>query len=449
MDFKLIKSYKKFSDILYSNIYISNLALEFIDSAPFQRLRKINQLGVASLVFNCASHKRFEHSVGTYHLAGKILDSIKRTSHENIKAYLKQIPDLKKYYSKNEIELDDYICELIKIAALCHDIGHGPFSHLFDDVINNVDHPNKTHEVRSQIIIEDIINNNVILSKVITKEEVIFIKNIIFPKNINTGFIYQIVSNNYNGLDVDKYDYIVRDSYMFGNKIDFDYCELMEQIKVIDNIICYQESSLYQIVKMYNTRYGLHKEKYIHKSVISAQYLILEIIKNLDPIIKITESIYNLEKFYQLTDDYILNAVYFIEKIDYENKYQENIKNIKIILELLNTHTLYPLVGKKICDKEINLCKENLKDIKNYENKYEDDLLIFNTKIGYVSGNKKNPLKHLYGFNNSSDEKIKINTKNISYLIPKVYQEYVTYIFYKKINDKQAIEKLRHIFNNF
>src|SRR5690606_32489551 len=127
-----------------------------------------------------------------------------------------EISELKKYFQimyNNNFQLDDYVCELVKISALCHDIGHGPFSHAFDDLfksnkyINHNDSGRNTHEFRSTVILEHIIKNDKILSSAITDDEIQFMKNLIDPKDRN-GFIYQIVSNNLNGLDVDKFDYL-------------------------------------------------------------------------------------------------------------------------------------------------------------------------------------------------------------------------------------------------
>jgi HD superfamily phosphohydrolase len=449
---KINKTYKYIHDQIHGYIPLSNLCMKFVNSYQFQRLKKLSQLGVCSYVFPNATHTRFEHSLGTYFLAGKLLDCIISTSSkEDILSYLKNIKDLKHYFQDKEYLLDDYLCELIKIAALCHDIGHGPFSHLFDDmIVSTLDHRNKLHEQRSELIVYDIIKSNEELSKIINEHEIIFMQNLINPKSNNTGFLYQIVSNYLNGLDVDKYDYITRDSYMLGLKTGFDFSRLVDGIKIIDNIICYPESSIFEIVRMYYARYCLHKQVYSHKSVIAIQYLVLEIIKNLDPIIAIKESIYDMNKFYKMTDEYILNSVNFIEEfIIVDEKYKDNLNKAIYNLKLLNTHTIYPLIRTMISNKEINLTIDDIHKINNYDQKYDKDIIIFNNKIGFVSGNKKNPLKNLYSFSSKiQNVKNKINIKSISLLIPSEYQEYITFIFFKNETDFDGINNLRKIFSN-
>ena len=129
-------------------------------------MRYLHQLGTCHYVFPTASHTRFEHSIGTYHLAGKVLDIIKTNSNPDfIDDSIKKNIYLQSYYELNNLDknlLDPYICELIKIAALCHDIGHGPFSHVYDDIfLKNFNyHPSHIHEYRSCMIIKHIINKN-------------------------------------------------------------------------------------------------------------------------------------------------------------------------------------------------------------------------------------------------------------------------------------------------
>ncbi|XP_046543685.1 deoxynucleoside triphosphate triphosphohydrolase SAMHD1-like [Haliotis rubra] len=102
---------KIFKDPIHGTIRVSGLCLMIIDTPQFQRLRYLKQLGGGYFVYPGATHNRFEHSIGTYYLAGKFARILREKQPE-------------------QFEEDDIKC--IEIAGLCHDLGHGPFSHVFD-----------------------------------------------------------------------------------------------------------------------------------------------------------------------------------------------------------------------------------------------------------------------------------------------------------------------------
>ena len=196
---KIITNYKEILDLVHGYIKISDLATKIIDTPYFQRMRYIKQLGMCYLVYPNAVHTRFEHSIGTYYLAGRLLNNIKKNSNNISLDHDLVIQELDDYYMRTyqnhvHIKLDDYVCELIKIAALCHDIGHGPFSHMFDDVfLNSSKKHHYRHETRSCLILEYIIKNDEYLSSIIKDPEITFMKNLIDPQKHHTSFIYLIV----------------------------------------------------------------------------------------------------------------------------------------------------------------------------------------------------------------------------------------------------------------
>uniref|UniRef100_A0A3P9DUK0 HD/PDEase domain-containing protein n=1 Tax=Maylandia zebra TaxID=106582 RepID=A0A3P9DUK0_9CICH len=121
-----------FNDPIHGHIELHPLLVKIIDTPQFQRLRNIKQLGGGYFVFPGASHNRFEHSIGVGHLAGELAKTLK----------LKQ-PEL-------DISERDVLC--VQIAGLCHDLGHGPFSHLFDGMFNpEADPEHKDWKVREKI----------------------------------------------------------------------------------------------------------------------------------------------------------------------------------------------------------------------------------------------------------------------------------------------------------
>lgn len=353
---QFVEEYKYIHDNVHGYIPISNYAERIINSEEFQRLRKIKQLGTCEYAYPNAIHTRFIHSIGTYYLAGKILERIvKNSDMKYIREYLQTIEELKHYferkYSSQQFVLDEYVRELIKIGALCHDLGHGPFSHLFDDYfIPHVkhQHQNDTHEERSKLLIIRIIKKDSILSTLIKDTDLAFICSIINPTNKNKGFLYQIVSNSLTGLDVDKFDYITRDSYMLGLKSGFDYRGLIDHVRIIENNLAYPERMIHEIKRLYEERYSLHKKVYNHKTVIGTQLMIIELFKILDPILNLAHSVENMDEFIKLTDEYIFTIVdhrmdLYKELAKYDAKYVNYVERLncaKEIITRINNHDI-------------------------------------------------------------------------------------------------------------
>ena len=164
---------KKFiRDSVYGDITINDFEVQIMDMPQFQRLRRIKQLGLINLIYPGATHTRFEHCVGTMNLGSKLAE---------------------------ELCLDQYEIELIRASALLHDIGHGPFSHVSEGVLS-VPHEKLTNYVVTKTSMRDLL------------EEKFDVNQIIDLVNGN-GKLGPIVSSE---LDVDRMDYLLRDSHNTG-----------------------------------------------------------------------------------------------------------------------------------------------------------------------------------------------------------------------------------------
>lgn len=460
---KLIKSHKQIYDNIHGPIPISNYACRIIDTIEFERLRYLRQLGTCYYVFPSATHTRFEHSVGTYYVTSWILDSIRNNSSEiHINSCVSAIDELKHYFNRTygnaiHYKLDDYVCELIKIAGLCHDLGHGPFSHLFDDVFIPIMsygkeyHPYHHHENRSCAIIEMIIKKDPELSKIITDPEIQFIKNLINPQKNHIGFIYQIISNNLNGIDVDKFDYLTRDAINLGLKFGFDYTRLLNDAKVIDNIICYPEQMYNEVSAIFDIRYKLHKQVYTHKVVISSQYMINDMMLIMEPIIHLYECITDMNKFYKLTDNYVIEAMKFFEHFKNNLLDEQGSKLIDTAFKTwvdLNERRMYKFIGSIVSKVDKDISINSICNIDESVN--PDDIILHKSKIGFVSGSKANPFDELYFYNNKNPNKcIKVQKEKVTFLISDTYQEYIYMFFVKDSQNVVLIEKIKNIFHLF
>lgn len=457
---ELLRKSKEINVPVHGSISITLMAKCFIDNRYFQRMDKLKQLGTCDFIFPGSKHTRFEHSIGTYYLADRLMTRIKSSS-DNCKMieWLGKIPELKSHYDIKDPTttpgLNLWIIELIKIAALCHDVGHGPYSHLFDDVfVKNSklrDHPLATHEQRSCEIVRRIVKESDILSKFVTDDDIKFIQTLIDPDKDRVGFVYQIVSNNLNGLDVDKYDYINRDALHTGVKSGFDCSRLVDAVLVIDDKIVYPEQAEQDIYNLFTTRHSMHRRVYGHKGVVSAQYIIIEIMTIVDKVLGISESILDLEKFIKMTDAYIFNYMEFIlemRKTDadpFKGKLTEkDYSDLEQLRARVQTHNLYPHIGTLVTREKLDL-----------QNRFSDDNhMIFRSKVGFVSGNKLNPLDRVYVYktkdlfiNGFGVKAHRINKTDISHIIPETYQEYITMV-YRRDRDPDGICEDKELFQS-
>lgn len=438
----MLSTFKQIYDSVHGFIPITLLACRIINTVEFQRLRYLHQLGTCHYVFQSATHSRFEHCVGTYYLAGVMLDRLNKNTKlkkKTINEYLHNLSCLKDYYkSQNKKGLDDFVCELVKIAALCHDLGHGPFSHVYDDIFlpkirtkdehNLYDH----HEYRSGIIFERIVKKDNVLSSFFTDPLITFVKRLINPEKEDTGFIFQIVSNSVNGLDVDKYDYMTRDTQMIGLKFGFDYRRFIDGVTVINNNICYPEKTCFEVASVFNTRYRLHKQIYTHKSVIAIQMMISDMMLQIHGIIDFDCK--DIDNFCTVNDSYVLFSVQTLySNINrYTEEEQSKIKKAYELWLRINRRELYKLVDCVILDKLIE-----------YES--TDKICVVKKKIGYVGGDK-HPFDDLYFFKDKDcSHCYKIDKSKISFMISDKMNEYFYMFFVKDVNDKESINKIQTI----
>ncbi len=193
-------------DAVYGMCELPLISQKFIYTYEFQRMRNMKQLGVSYYIFASASGNRYEHSIATGNLARIVALHLQ-----------KEFPDL----------VSDRFVELIQLAGLTHDIGHGPMSHVFDTFIKDSDNLfMKEHENRSSAIVRFMVKKyNIEL----TPTEVDFICETFNPRFSNKRkWEYQIISND---VDVDRLDYILRDSRNTGIPITFTQHQVFMLIK--------------------------------------------------------------------------------------------------------------------------------------------------------------------------------------------------------------------------
>jgi len=377
-------NHKQIYDPIHKFISITPLMTQIIDTYEFQRLRDLKQLGATYFVFPSASHNRFEHSIGVSHLAGIMMNEL----------YLKQ----------PELEITDRLIELVRIAALVHDLGHGPFSHLYDHYVKNEDE--YEHEYRGLDIFKKMVKKyNLDLSK----DEITVICDIIDPPtNLQEYWLYQIVNNKINHIDVDKIDYILRDSYHIG-LFHNDFSRILTMIKVLPYnkslVLAWHEKVQHDIYLLFSCRYRLHKQIYNHHAVKEFEYLLIPILK------KIKNS--GIE-FINFTDSIIMNQFEDLEPI-YQRK-------------------LPMLIREKI---KINKSKSSTSIEKINNEKFILDCVTIS-----LAGNCNDPLSRVYYFNNTLDYAFTMNSSEYSCIIPSCQSETIIRLYAKKSDDFEEGEKM-------
>lgn len=224
-----------FKDPVHDYIHVYHqLILDLIDSQEFQRLRRIKQLGTSEYVFHGAEHSRFSHSLGVYELARKIIDRFNRN-----------YPDI---WDDNE--------RLVTLcAALLHDVGHGPFSHTFEQIFGT-DH----EKVTTEIILNPETEINQILKRVSSQfpGEVASV----ITKTYPNPQVVQLISSQ---IDADRMDYLQRDAYFTGvNYGRFDLSRILKTIRPYDGGIAFKYSGMHAVEDYVVSRYQMYMQVYFH-----------------------------------------------------------------------------------------------------------------------------------------------------------------------------------------
>ena len=246
---------KIINDPVYGFITIDHpLILQIISHPVYQRLRNIHQMAFAHLVYPGAVHSRLHHSLGAYHLMCTALNELKGKGVE-ITA---------------EEELG------AKVAILLHDVGHGPFSHaLENELVKDV-----PHEAISILLMEKL--NNELGGQLKTAID-------IFTNKHSKKFLYQLVSGQ---LDVDRMDYLNRDSFFTGvaeGVIGYD--RILKMLTVKDGNLVVEEKAIYSIEKFLVSRRLMYWQVYLHKTVLSAEMMLVKIIRRAKELIAAGETV--------------------------------------------------------------------------------------------------------------------------------------------------------------
>lgn len=248
---------KVFRDPVHNFIHISDQVIQdLIDTKEFQRLRRIKQLGTTSFTFHGGEHSRFSHCLGAYEIARQVTLQFE-----------KEFSDI--WETRDSL--------IVKCATLLHDIGHGPYSHTFEHLFNT------DHEAMTCAILTDPSTEVFAVLSRVSPDFPEMIASVI-DKSYPNPLVVQLISSQ---IDVDRMDYLLRDSYFTGTHYgEFDLTRILRLIQPTKNGIVFKASGMHAIEDYIISRYQMYMQVYFHPASRSMEVLLanlLERAQNLYP----------------------------------------------------------------------------------------------------------------------------------------------------------------------
>ncbi len=250
---------KILNDPVYGFITLKRgILLDIVEHPYFQRLSRIKQLGLTYLVYPGAHHTRFHHALGCVHLMTQAITTLREMGYS----------------------IEDKEEEGVKLAILLHDIGHGPFSHALEhSIVSEIQHEELSHIFMEQLNKE--FGGKLDTAIAIFKDE--------YPKR----FLHQLVSSQ---LDMDRLDYLKRDSFFTGvSEGVVSNQRIIKMFDLVHDEIVVKEKGVYSIEKFLIARRLMYWQVYLHKTVLSAEFLLMNILKRAKYLCSIEEYIFTTE----------------------------------------------------------------------------------------------------------------------------------------------------------
>lgn len=369
---------KILNDPVYGFIDIpEGITFSIIEHPYFQRLRRIKQLGFTELVYPGAIHTRFQHTLGAGYLMNSALKVLSEKGHA----------------------IETHEKEAALLAILLHDTGHSPFSHSLEKHII----PNYSHEDLSLMFMEK-------LNHDFRGELSLAID--IYKNNYEKPFFHQLVSSQ---LDVDRMDYLKRDSFYTGVSEGIIGSErIIKMLNIVDGQIVVEAKGIYSIEKFLIARWLMYWQVYLHKTVVSAEQLLIKIIKRAKYLIQLKKEIFlpsSLKYFFSPDENFEKNKEkmihYFSQTDDYDliACIKEWRNSDDKVLSLLSNNIL----NRKLFRIEMKNTPFNLEKVEKLRKQLRKQYSIHKEDTGYfiftgeISNNAYSP----------SNERIQIQYKNM------------------------------------
>jgi hypothetical protein len=268
-------------DPIHGYIELSEAERDVLDTPPMQRLRRIRQLAAAHLTYPGAEHSRFQHSLGVMHLSGLFGERL---------------------WALGLIDLEEVA--LLRLAGLLHDVGHGPFSHLFEELLER---RGLSHEELGRRIVKETVVADVLQDHGFDPLET---SDLSVGRLSGRGFLNQVVAGQFSA---DTLDYLVRDSYYTGVEYgQVDVRRLIDSIDVLDDTLSMDITALYALEALLIARYEMFKAVYFHRTVRAASVMLIRAMESADEALGLTE-FSSLRDYLRLDDETVLSMLLNLE----------------------------------------------------------------------------------------------------------------------------------------
>ncbi|MXY21961.1 MAG: HD domain-containing protein [Dehalococcoidia bacterium] len=316
----MIEARHEIRDPIHGLIRLTDQEISIINTPPFQRLRRIKQLALANLVYPGALHTRFEHSLGTLHIADRIMSTV---------AMKEQLYD-------NDIEI-------VRLAALLHDIGHGPFSHVSEYLLDDYYQPPAgtpgTREKIHEKLTMDIISHESSIAEKLSDQQRESVRQMIQGSN-RRDMRRDIVSSD---LDADKIDYLLRDAYYAGVKYG-----VIDSDKIIDSFrsfssgsetfLSVDESGIFAVEQLILAKHHMTQQVYSHRIRVITDYMIVRGLR-----LAIEDGLAEIKDlyFYDGSEDFCRNYIGYSDEDIFDVVLKSEFERPRRIFDSLRSRRLY------------------------------------------------------------------------------------------------------------
>jgi len=464
------EEYKLFNDNVHGHIKVYPLCQKIINTSLFKRLKDVMQLGVLHEVFPTGNHSRFEHSLGVMHLARRLCKKLGATEEDTA---------------------------LVEVAGLCHDLGHGPYSHLWENFVRSA----KTgvhweHEDSSFAIFKLILEERPEIKSLISENDLLFIKELIcggdkgkqkaglYPysaRGPDKFYLYEIISNKVTGLDVDKMDYLLRDAAALKINLKWELERFLEagepklmdfpwgqdenqnnqnledenkngadvKAAIIVKRIAVRDKVVKNLQHLFSDRVDLHANAYQHKTVKMFDLMYTDMWLLADRHIHVmgTKGPLTLSQACQdetalarLTDGWLTGQI--------ANSTKEELKPAREMLKRIQHRRIYQLVGHVEVESLADQAAVYEKSLKDFANLPDDqlpgklmssDLAVAKISVDMGQG-RKNPVEKALIYEKGKGGCHLVSPHKLKKICPAIIQDQSLYVFCRSEDEKVVKE---------